>query len=271
MSSLLSRALRGEPLDGFPMVDMHVHFDAWSAMHMPATNDALIAKMDRVGVDLACMNPIILPDVVEGNTRLAEFAGRHPDRVAPFAGLSPYASRPMADELRRCFDELGFVGIKLHSMVANGPHSPFPLTSAKAGWEAVWELAAARRAPVLFHGVVTPEVIRRYPDIPFIRAHGSAATHELAPLADCPNLYADTAATQNPAGAVDRLVEVLGVDRVLWGTDAPTVDFSQRLGVVLDSELSEENQKRILGGSALQVLENAGYQTPRRLCSGASC
>lgn len=118
---------------------------------------------------------------------------------------------------------------------------------------------------MLFHGVVTHDVIRRYPDIPFVHAHGSAAPDQLASVADCPNLYSDTAATQNPAGAVERLVEMLGVGRVLWGTDAPTVDFSPRLGVVLDSDLPEEHQKSILGENALRVLERAGYDVPRRL------
>ena len=169
-------ALRGEPLDGCPVVDVHVHADAWLAMHLPCIGDDMIAKMDRVGVDLVCANPIIVPDVCAGNDRLAELAARHPDRIVPFAGLSPYSSRPMVDELRRCFDELGSVGIKVHSMVAAHPYTPFSLTGPEAGWEAVWELASERRSVVLFHGVVTPDVIRRYPDVSFISDFHSALT-----------------------------------------------------------------------------------------------
>ena len=256
---LIDKALRGEKLTGFPIVDVHVHCDRWFAMHMPCVDHAMIAKMDRVGVDLICANPVIHPDVCEGNDRLAAFHRRHPTRVVPFAGLSPYSSRPMVDELRRCYDELGFVGIKVHSMVATGPHLPFALLSKDAGWEAVWELASERKTVVLFHGVVTPEVIRRYPDISFIQAHCTCVPAQAAQLADCPNFHGDTAWTQNPAGAVDALVCAIGVDRVLWGTDAPTDDFSQRLGVVLDSSLSDEDKKKVLGGNALRILRRAGY------------
>jgi len=253
------KALRGEPLTGFPIVDIHVHADRWLAQHMPCLDDDMIAKMDRVGVDLICANPILYPDVCRGNDRLAAFASRHPDRVVPFAGLSPYARRPMADELRRCFDELGFVGIKVHAMVADRPFTPFPLLSKEAGWDAVWALASERKTIVLFHGVVTPDVIRRYPDITLVHAHCTGNPRGAAALADCPNFYGDTAWTQNPATAIDDLVAAIGVDRVLWGTDAPTVDFSHRLGVVLDSSLSDEDIRKVLGGNAMRVLRRAGY------------
>ena len=261
----IDRALRGETLNNFPIVDVHVHADLWLVQHWPCPDDAMIAKMDRVGVDLICANGVIMPDVCEGNDRVAALAARHPGRVVPFAGLSPYSPRPMADELRRCFDELGFVGIKVHSMVAAHPYTPFSLMSDEAGWEAVWELASERKSVVLFHGVVTGDVIRRYPDIAFVQAHGSSAVESAAQFADCANYYCDTAATQNRASAIDDLAEAIGADHVLWGTDAPTVDFSQRLGVVLDSSLSDEDKKRILGGNALLLLQAAGYDLPRGL------
>jgi len=262
--TLRNQALRGQRLD-CPVVDIHVHSDRWFAMNMPCIDDAMIAKMDRVGVDLICPNPIIHPDVCMGNDRLAQFHRRYPDRVVSFAGLTPYAPRPMVDELRRCFDELGFVGIKVHVMVAGHAPLPFPLLSEEAGWDAVWELASERKTVVLYHGVVTPEVVRRYPDITFVHAHATGAVSAMAQLADCANHYGDTAWTQNAATAVDDLVRAVGVEHVLWGTDAPTVDFSHRLGVVLDSSLSEEDKRKVLGGNALRVLARAGYERSRTL------
>ncbi len=51
-----------------------------------------------------------------------------------------------------------------------------------------------------------------------------------------------------------RAVDILGTERVLWGTDAPLVDFSHRLGVVLDTELSEQQMRQVLGLNAARLM-----------------
>lgn len=121
-------------------------------------------------------------------------------------------------------------------------------------WDRLFALLSERRVPVLFHGIVTEEMIRAWPDVPFVEAHGAGSVARMERLARYANYHVDTAQSQNPAWCVSAAVEILGADRVLWGTDAPAADFAQRLGVVLDSGLSVSEQRQILGLNAARLL-----------------
>ena len=54
---------------------------------------------------------------------------------------------------------------------------------------------------------------------------------------------------------MDDARKVLGPERILWGTDAPFDDFAQRFGIVLDSDLTEDEQRKVLGGNAARLMK----------------
>jgi predicted TIM-barrel fold metal-dependent hydrolase len=93
-------------------------------------------------------------------------------------------------------------------------------------------------------------------------------------LARYPNFHVDTASTQNPGWALRAAVQILGAERVLWGTDAPGIDFAQRLGVILASRLSEAEVRQVLGLNAARLLGLEGRwaraATPASTPSGAT-
>lgn len=249
--SLREMALEGKPLTDALIIDWHVHLGRWALSHLAVADEEMIPAMDRVGVAKICVNGIIYSDMREGNDRVAAFARRFPDRVVPFAGLNPFQGN-MVDELKRCRNDLGMSGVKIHSMIA-GPHSP-DLRALMYDWEGVWRFCADAKWPILAHGILTDDDIRRHPETVFVIAHGIQLTERVRKVGDCANLYVDTAWSQNKAWSLPALVDALGVDRILWGTDAPLDDFAQRLGIVLDSGLPEEDQRKILGLNAARLL-----------------
>ena len=267
-STILKRALAGVPLADELIIDIHVHSGKWMDVYIPAASEErIVEKMDQVGVSKACINGILHPDVTIGNDRVAAAIRRFPDHLIGFAALNPYHARPMIDEIKRCVEELGMKGLKVHQMVAYPQHSVTPIDAILPEWTQVWDYLSGRDMPVLFHGVVTEEVIARYPDIPFVMAHGlnvefrAHAHPELTSpavfrrWAAYGNLHVETASTQNLWWYIREAVSVLGPERVLWGTDAPLDDFAQRLGVVLDSDLSEDEQRMVLGGNAARLMK----------------
>jgi predicted TIM-barrel fold metal-dependent hydrolase len=143
--------------------------------------------------------------------------------------------------------------VKLHTFHQQAL-SPAGMASYTAEWDRLFAFLSERRAPVLFHGVVTEAMIRAWPDVPFVEAHGTGQVAHMERLAKYPNYHVDTAWTQNPAWSIDTAAGLLGEDRVIWGTDAPLDDFAQRLGVVLDSTLSTEGMRKILGLNAARLL-----------------
>lgn len=254
MNGVAAQALRGERLADTFIVDFHVHLAGrWNGMNVPVhESDEMVRRAEAVGVDRLVVFGTVYPDMAECNDMVAELCHRHPERVIGFVVVNPYQN-DMAEEARRGFDELGFRGVKIH-VVHDNYHSPKPMVMYREEWERLFTLLAERKWPLIFHGLITEEMIRQWPEVTFVMAHGIGNPMAMERLADCPNLLVDTASTGNPAWAVARAVELLGPDRVVWGTDAPLDDFAQRLGVVLDSGLTDEDMLKVLGGNAAQLL-----------------
>ena len=211
----------------------------------------MFAPMDRVGVDVLCANAATNPDCRAANDEMARIQAEYPDRVVGVASLNPFAT-DIVEETRRCLKGLGLKGLKVHAMYADHPYSRQSVRSFP-GWDDVYRIVAEQGAPILAHGVVTDDDVREHPDTVFIAAHTLCKHERQKALSDCGNFYVDTAWTQNKAGSLDRAVSILGAERILWGTDAPLDDFAQRLGVILDSEVSEGDKKKVLGGNAVRL------------------
>jgi predicted TIM-barrel fold metal-dependent hydrolase len=257
-ASLREMALAGRPLWETGIVDIHVHLGQWGTMHLPVTDDEMLAKMDRAGVRWICVNAILQPDTRAGNDAVAAFVRRHPGRAVGFAALNPY-QHDVEDELKRCALELGLRGIKLHEVVArvNGQRPLASPRQATEKWDKVWRLAAAQRLPVLYHGIVTEDDIRKHPATVFIHAHGFCGLKGEAVkrrMARFPNVYLDTAYTQNTVWEAEESVRIFGPTRIVWGTDAPLDDFAQRFGIILDLPIGDAEKGAILGGNARRLL-----------------
>lgn len=253
---MLHDALAGKRLDQYRIIDFHVHYGKWGVMHMPSHSEAMIAKMERVGVEKLCVNAATFPDMAEGNRQVAAFVRKYPDRVVGIAALYPMTG-DMVEELKRCVFDYGFRGIKLHGQMHQFPYRGLDLREVGGQWERVYELAAEYRLPILYHGVVTEADVRNFPETTFVMAHGMCglkgrSTKER--FAAYPNFYVDTPVTQNTVLEALETVQVMGTDRILWGTDAPLDDFAHRLGVILDLPISEAEKLAIFGGNARRLL-----------------
>ena len=254
MNPILERALRGERLSDVLIIDWHVHLASrWTGMNMAVhDSDEMVRRAQAVGLSKLVVFGAIHPDMRQTNDMVGELVRRYPDYVVGFATLNPYQV-DMAEEARRCFEQFGFRGVKVHSL-HEAYQSPAPIAGYRGEWDSLFQFLAGRSAPVLYHGVVTEEMIRSWPEVPFVAAHGVGNVQAMRALGRYRNFHVDTASTQNPAWAVSRAVDILGADRVLWGTDAPLDDFAQRLGVVLDSGLPEARMRQVLGLNAARLL-----------------
>ena len=62
-----------------------------------------------------------------------------------------------------------------------------------------------------------------------------------------PNIYMDTASSQIDMGYVEALVEGVGAERVVFGTDLPLIDPFFGLAKITGADLTEEQKDLILG------------------------
>lgn len=256
--SALQKALNGECLSGLYIADCHGHLDFWKpSLPYGVDADSIVERMDRVGIDVVCLNKWNCPDLYSANTDVGLAQKKYPDRIVAFAATSPAIGRSRTtDELRRCFDELGFRGIKVHNAYEQLPlRNQWNLPEYQQAVEAIWEFAANARCPVLCHGFLTPEIAVRYPDAAFIYAHAASVRESVYMYAECDNVYLDTAASTTLRGNVRYLVDHGRVDRILYGSDLPIADPAYRIGQILSSELSEDELKMIMGLNLARLLD----------------
>ncbi|MDR5822353.1 amidohydrolase family protein [Caballeronia sp. LZ043] len=114
-----------------------------------------LARMDAMGVDFQVLSitapgtqqlppALAVPLARDANDFLADAVRRRPDRFAAFATLPTPAPEAAAEELRRCVDELDFVGAML-----------FPRTGEKyldhTSHRPIFEAAAELDVPLYIH------------------------------------------------------------------------------------------------------------------------
>ncbi len=262
--TIMQRALRGERLGDAFIVDAHGHLDFWKVASNTATDAAaIVAVMDRIGVDLACINKWNCPDIRRGNDDVGRAMRDHPGRFAGFAAtapsLGPEANRK---ELCRCFDELGFQGVKVH----NGYEAlPFRdtrrLRVAAESLEAIWAFCNERRCPVLCHGFLTPFHAQQYPEAKFIAAHAGGSREYAETYAECRNVYFDTSSSLTLAGNIEHYVACGMEDRLLFGSDLPYAGQAYRLGQVVTARVPDGIMRKILGSNMAALL---GVARPAR-------
>ena len=246
-----------------------------------SSREKMIADMDKSEVERAVLLGWYWenPETCElQNQWCSQWIARDPDRFIGFFSLHPELQNPI-ESLKRSMD-LGFLGIgECHPWLQGA-------SIQNENWMKCMEFAAAEGWPVTFHvtepvghdypgRVQTPFeeflwLARQLPELKIILAHagGLFPFYELNPkirpelknvhydLAACPLLY-------DPE-IYRKLIDVVGVEKILWGTDYPLrifpatqkePDFITFKNLVLEeAELSESERDAIFGNNLLALL-----------------
>lgn len=259
-------------VDGLIAVDVHVHIaPPRKGMYgvLGQSPEQLIERMDRNGIDYSVVFSMVNtagldPDSIRAaNDYVIEAVRRYPDRLVGLCLTTPRHGEAALEEVRRCIAS-GLRGIKLH------PHllGYYPIDG-----EIVYplvELARELKVPILTHSDANSkrcnpyQVVRlaqRFPDVPIIMAHmgmDSDFVHFVPALVkDVPNVYLDTSDTPNLPEFIFARPAKLIPDRILFGSDGPTLSVEAELKKLEVAEalygLTREEKARILGLNACQL------------------
>ena len=256
--NILDSALKGKKLEDVYIIDAHGHLDLWKSSNADdiiCSAEGMLQRMDRIGIDMLCINKWNSPDP-GANDDVAAVIRRYPGRFIGFAATYPsFGADWNAKELKRCFDENGFSGIKVHNAYnALAMRDTSDLREFAHAMETIWEFAAERKCPVLCHGYLTPQIARRYPEAVFIYAHAGGVRRVSEDFSDCPNVYLDTAASNLLRGNIEHHIRIVGDGRILYGSDMPFSDPGYRIGQVIASKISDESLRKILGLNMANIL-----------------
>ncbi|WP_432561707.1 amidohydrolase family protein [Kineococcus sp. SYSU DK003] len=192
------------------------------------------------------------------NDLVARVVELHPERFTGVCQLPQSPGAPIADsvpELRRCVEQLGFVGCNLNPDPSGGHWTSPPLTDRS--WYPLYEAMVELDVPAMVHvsAVTNPnfhatgshylnadttafmqflqaDLFRDFPTLRFVIPHGGGAVpyhwgrfRGLADMLGRPaveesllgNVFFDTCVYHQPG--VDLLLDVVGTDNVLFGSE----------------------------------------------------
>jgi len=228
------------------------------------TAEDLIRNMDRFNVDMSVTFPLVSPAYyLEGwmpiNRYVADAQKKYPDRIIGFCWLNPKEGRKAIDDLETCVNKLGLRGVKLgpryDGYFANDPaFDPF--------YKRVSELGV----PIIYHSgpsgvnsaVSICNVADKFPDLTIIVGHLSVWWEELTVtswlMAKYKNVYGETSGSLS-AISIQRAVEALGADHVLYGTDAPYIEVEIEKKRVELADITAEQRKLVFGENTARILK----------------
>jgi predicted TIM-barrel fold metal-dependent hydrolase len=234
-------------------------------MRDTSTAAGLIAALDEAGIDRAVTfaprwvgGSFLDPTYERANAAVFEATQQYPDRLIGYGRVNPNWGEAAQRELRRCFDEYGFKGVKLDPDWENFNPNDKKLVHP------LMEIAAAHGAPVLFHSGFIPaqpalfwDLALAFPKVPIVLAHMSQRlTNDAVILAQrVPNIYLDTSDHMYMLG---QYVRQLGVERFVFGSNLPFSTVGPELMKVrIRADLSEKDKSLILGGNLERIVTSA--------------
>lgn len=261
--------------------------------------EALLAQMDWAGVDRAVL--LQGPFYGEANAYVASAVARFPDRFVGAFAPDPLAPN-VNGQFQQCVEEYGLCIVKFELSEPTGLTGLYPdLRIDAPEFEWIYETAQREGLVITFdlgkigsrayqtEAVAT--IAARYPELTIVIAHlaqppiGKSQDAELNEkwrqqilLGRMPNVYFDLSAL--PAYSADfdeypyplaqdyirRAVELIGAEKVMWGTDAPGLLTSGSYRQLLNyvrlhcNFLSEGEMAGLLGLNALRVYWRGGRE-----------
>lgn len=247
------------------MIDIHTHLWSEADGLTPCAGNAddLVAMADRYAIESLVVLPLFggmqptLQQVAAGNQAVRDLA-RHDPRMRPFVTVYPRHGEFAQAQLRQCIEEWGFAGLKIWVAPADEP-CVFPFIERMIGYGKPVLIHAMHKTvgqyPLESDPVQVANLARRYPEARIILAHiGGNFIYTCDAIRDTPNVMTDSSGTFCETGMVEHAVRTLGAQRVLFGSDAPGVDYINNVAKVMAADLSETDKAAIMYDNARRLL-----------------
>jgi predicted TIM-barrel fold metal-dependent hydrolase len=237
-----------------------------------ATADDLLRSMDEAGVEVSVVLNFAWQDAElcrRTNDYILEAAAASGGRLVPFCLFAPNADA--SDEVERCV-RLGARGLGELRPLSQG----YDLDSGPAP-DLLAQASAAHGLTLLFHttepvGHAYPgkegqpldslyRFIERAPEATVVAAHWGGGLPFYTLLrrghATLANTYFDTAATRflYRHEVFRHAIDIVGAERVLFGSDFPLLSQSRCRRELEDAQLSDDEKRLILGENARRLLK----------------
>lgn len=237
-----------------------------------------VDEMDRLGVDRSVVLAIDMFTGHQNSKYQLENTMGHP-RFITFCGVNPWAPRWEA-EMDECL-ELGARGLKVHPYLHHvPPNHPRVLRLLKrwgrSGLPVLFHTANNGLEPAMLRRLsdieLYEEPLRKFPDIPFIFGHGGMNSYKEA--IELAKMHGNTwlEIGGHPPQNIRHMIDLMGNDRILFGTDWPWYPLVLPLAkVLIGTEDDAESRRKILSENAFRMFDDLNmYNTGSRVAQKAA-
>lgn len=215
--------------------DFHVHIGNSAALYVDGSDDICLINMDKQGVDAACISPIPgfedpngIADALAMNKLMYDLKQKQSRYVAALGVAEPNHGKGAFLEVDQALGELKLDGVMFHNDF-NGVEVGAPVM-----FDIFREISKYKDAVVMlhtaFHSDLEPpfmigRLAEKFPDMKIV------VVHPLMKLIQCkailpvlkahPQLLIDTCYTFYHNDVIKMLVDEIGSERMLFGSDNP--------------------------------------------------
>ncbi len=262
--SILARVKEAKPLDHIPVIDAHCHLNEDGAMGVgfkfQPYSDArsIIERGKLIGIQKMCISSWlgIWADYDLGNEIVHSALKRFPQQYIGYATLEPTYVKDWKAEFRKVYEKYGFKGLKPYY-----PRTLIPYNDKL--WFPWFEYGNRHQLFALIHPSdnIVKEMLdtaARFPKISFLLAHSGGSFKDARKAIEVAkrrkNVYLEITLTSVTYGVIEFMVEELGADRVVFGTDQPMRDPIPQFGWVAYTRLSEKDKRKIFGENMQKII-----------------
>jgi len=246
-------------------IDVHCYFGKWGFPIYDVSVADILALMERAEVEKAILMSAqaIQYDFVAGNAELAEAIVQH-DALYGYVYINMHYPELSLKEMEKYLGTAKFVGVKY-----NGEYSR-AAACAPENRQVFTLLEKEYRKPLLLHTWGLPEhgnvvayslpaqaleLARAHPQLEIVMGHmgGTEWMSAIRAAEQAPNLYLDTCASYADQDKVSVAVQMLGADRVLFGSGATEGSLFMQKGAILDADIGEKERAMVLYENACRV------------------
>lgn len=263
--AILQAVRRREPIEDMEVIDAHAHIaekgrsDNIIAV-MPQSDAAgVVDRNRRLGVAVTCTSSWtgIWCDARRGNEVTHQAMKDFPGEIIGYATLHPSEVQDWDSELNYWHETCGLKGLKPYY-----PRHRIPYNDPR--YEPWFSYGHRHRLFALMHFsdnfvAEMEEIASKYPDLIFLLAHTGmsyeTARKHIQLAKKFPNICCEITYTAVTNGIIEFLVQEIGSEKVIYGSDAAMRDPFPQFGWVAYADISEADKRNILGRNMRKILD----------------
>ena len=237
-----------------PIIDIHAHVSGFHCAEpfntRTETNVSEMTERCNIQYTFVSSYNAINYDMCEGNADTQAFLDRYPN-LRGYIACDPRDLAGSVEQMERYFQDSRFVGVKLYC--------PFGGNMATKRMQDLMDEVARFGRPVKIHmdegGSPYPGVrsaAERNPDMVIIKAHGDDV-EGARQVVDLPNVYFEFCSSGINAGIIRRSMDILGPERIMFGTDQPLFAPWFEYGAYMDAIQSQREADLIFRENARRI------------------